>query len=230
MPNYVDICLEDFANRVRNLLKEKGADLVPAESACLELDGNWDLVKENILKLTPVLVQDFSVVSGIEKMEVGFDNPFEVLPNSFGLYRDKKVSFLGGWLKLPDGKFPLFFMVYWDGESLRAYIPEKGNLWDEEMGLSFDMVATADFLPLLARKYGSRFGEILVEERESWEDSKIVMLNFSDIWFEIRMDFKEGYPPKKVDNVEEVAGWLGKEFMEEEGYSEEFLKYLIEED
>jgi hypothetical protein len=28
-----------------------------------------------------------------------------------------------------DWESPVFFCIYWDGRKLRAYVPEKGNLW-----------------------------------------------------------------------------------------------------
>lgn len=36
-----------------------------------------------------------------------------------------------------DGEFPVFFVVYWDGNKLRAYIPTEGNIWNKKTNKAY---------------------------------------------------------------------------------------------
>ena len=36
-----------------------------------------------------------------------------------------------------DWEFPVFFIIYWDGQKLRGYIPKRGNPWNTDSGYPY---------------------------------------------------------------------------------------------
>lgn len=48
------------------------------------------------------------------------------------------MSYLGVLSGTKEG-YSIFYIIYWDGEALRGYIPEKGNLWDPQTGKVYDI-------------------------------------------------------------------------------------------
>lgn len=77
-----------------------------------------------------------------------------------------------GFLAGGDWELPLFFIVYYDGKSLRGYIPEDGNTYNHKTNTA----------------YGSEM-EYIIEKEESNFD-------FTEVW-----DFEEAkikYPKLKI--------------------------------
>ena len=43
-----------------------------------------------------------------------------------------------------DWEVPIFFMLYWDGENLRGYVPKAGNTWNTKNNMAFGNVEEQD--------------------------------------------------------------------------------------
>lgn len=72
-----------------------------------------------------------SYVRPEEKGVVGFN----VLPSG--------IPFLGAWAG-GDWEYPVYFMIYWDGKSLRGYVPTVGNTFCEKYKTAYGSEGNAD--------------------------------------------------------------------------------------
>jgi len=53
-----------------------------------------------------------------------------------GLQTLGDLTFLGGYAG-GDWETPVFFILYWSGKKIRAYIPDKGNTWNKKTKKAF---------------------------------------------------------------------------------------------
>jgi len=69
-----------------------------------------------------------------------------------------------------DWESPVFFCIYWDGRKLRAYVPEKGNLWNTDTNQAYGNDDEAD----------------LKNARKRWPDSEDLRNDNIDLqgWFD----------------------------------------------
>jgi len=44
-----------------------------------------------------------------------------------------------------DWEYPIYFIIYWDGEILRSYIPNKGNYYNKKTKMAFGNCEKSDF-------------------------------------------------------------------------------------
>ena len=66
------------------------------------------------------------------------------LPNILGFHTlENGFSFLGG-MAGGDWEYPLFFIIYWDGKSLRGYIPTYGNSFNVDFKSAFGSEMESD--------------------------------------------------------------------------------------
>ena len=80
-------------------------------------------------KIEEVLGNDLKVKFDWENYS--FD-PDDRLPGLMGINTlPNGLTFFGAWAG-GDWEHPVFFIVYWDGKRLRAYIPEEGNPWNTD--------------------------------------------------------------------------------------------------
>lgn len=112
-----------------------------------------------------------------------------------------------------DWEIPIFFMIYWDGESLRGYIPTNGNIWNTDTKQAYGNDEEKDIAN--AKK---RFG-LDIESTESLDYSEA---NEKEILEDLMEHFEtkdeaEGflgasmYPP----NIETIYKGLGIKPIEE---------------
>ena len=82
----------------------------------------------------------------LSKIQFDWEN-YEVL--------ELKTSFPGCHYQLMyaggDWEYPVYFMIYWDGKNLRAYIPEEGNTYDKEYKTAYGSQTDTE---LYDKKYG----------------------------------------------------------------------------
>jgi len=90
-----------------------------------------------------------SIEKDLSKVEFDFEN-CDLDGSEFGgewcgyHTLDNGLTFLG--VKAGgDWELPIFFVVYWDGKNLRAYIPEEGNPWNTTTKQAFGNDADADY-------------------------------------------------------------------------------------
>lgn len=109
-----------------------------------ELQGKIELKKLNYedwddyyyRELTPQIEKDLAkVVFDCENIDT---KPWTRTINPLMGYNtlDNGLSFLGITAG-GDWEAPIFFIIYFDGNKLRGYIPEKGNTWDVENRIAY---------------------------------------------------------------------------------------------
>ena len=49
---------------------------------------------------------------------------------------DNGMNYLG-MMAGGDWEYPVYFVIYWDGRNLRAYIPTEGNLWNTKAKIAY---------------------------------------------------------------------------------------------
>ncbi len=62
-----------------------------------------------------------------------------------------------------DAETPFYFIIYWDGKSLRAYIPKDGNTWNTDTGKAYGQDLEADLLNARER-FPNQIGPDATEE------------------------------------------------------------------
>ena len=106
--HFVKINIEEFKDKIQYLRKSNN----------------------HISSLTSKIKKDFKVKVDFENFSDSSDSlayslnglmGYNVLPNG--------LTFLG-MIAGGDWEFPVFFIFYWDGKDIRAYIPTEGNPWN----------------------------------------------------------------------------------------------------
>ena len=87
-----------------------------------ELEEDWDT--SDYYKLNNKLNNDARKIF-MDHSQVSIET-FLLLPNLLGYNMLGEFSFLG-LLSGDPSKLPIYWLIYWDGKMLRAYVPEKGN-------------------------------------------------------------------------------------------------------
>lgn len=79
----------------------------------------------------------------LKKIETEIENHEEVTLGSGRLANGLTyIAVRGGG----DAEVPFYFIIYWDGKALRAYIPTKGNTWNTDTGKAYGHDPEADLL------------------------------------------------------------------------------------
>ena len=128
----------------------------------------------------------------INKVEFDFENyePHDI--------NDKKLQgFLNypiGFVTLPNGmhaffvnaggdwETPVCFILYWDGSTLRGYIPKDGNVWNRKAKSAYgnDEEADEESLPSLIKEGAKWIKEGVIEKfTEALEHNEFDMYDFS---------------------------------------------------
>lgn len=97
-----------------------------------ELKAKIDAVGDRY-ELQDVLKDDLKVEFGFENFDQKRVPNHCVADTSLMGYHSEANGFTYlGCSAGDDSDYPLFFVVYWDGNKLRAYIPTEGNLWNKK--------------------------------------------------------------------------------------------------
>ena len=122
-------------------LKQKFIDAVKAHPNFQDMGRDvFHYAPWFIKSLTPQIEKDLAKVKfDTENVSMGNDiqAPFQVLPNGLAILT---VQAGGDW------EVPVFFIIYWDGLELRAYIPKNGNFWNRTSGVAYgnDDISSGD--------------------------------------------------------------------------------------
>ncbi len=93
-----------------------------------------------VLDLSPEMIKDLRKVSfNTENFSCVLDNDGDVYGYKLGGMQtlDNGFTFLG-CAAGGDWEHPVFFIIYWDGKTLRGYVPKEGNIWDKKNKTAFD--------------------------------------------------------------------------------------------
>jgi hypothetical protein len=86
----------------------------------------------SIKRLTPKIEDDLKKVEfDDENYEFRDDSPGYPYSGLLSYQRIGDLTFLGCQAG-GDWEYPVFFIIYYDGKQLRAYIPSKGNCWNRK--------------------------------------------------------------------------------------------------
>lgn len=85
-----------------------------------------------------------------------------------------------------DWEVPVFFIIYWDGKKLRAYIPTDGNPWNTDMGTAYGSEDWHDY-------EGQMVGADENAKKRGWESMEDA--NFDPV--EIEVDITSRIHPRK---------------------------------
>jgi hypothetical protein len=143
--------------------------------------------------------EDSAIYKDLSKVHFDWENYFcEIHPS---------VDSFGGLVTLPNGltvlccnaggdwEAPVCFILYWDGKQVRAYIPDRGNLWNRKSKRAYgnDLEADKkDYCQYLKEVY--KWKDAWVNSREfdandfNWYDTKLMI---SDIMNRIEYVGKE---------------------------------------
>ena len=123
------------------LLKPKGTNMTARNFAPIsieELKAKIDAFEDNY-DLQEAIEGDLKVKFGWENFDA------ERVPGHcvaditlMGYHQEANGFTFLGCSAGDDSDYPLFFIVYWDGTKLRAYIPTEGNLWNKKTKEAFD--------------------------------------------------------------------------------------------
>ena len=101
---------------------------------------------EDLMEKIKAFDDNYDLVEHLrEDLKVNFD--LENMDDSGGLcgYHTEANGFTYcGFSAGGDWEFPLFFLVYWDGKKLRAYVPTYGNPWNTDTKQAFGNDEDAD--------------------------------------------------------------------------------------
>ncbi len=133
---------------------------IQKRKCCDGVNEEWDdyLWKE----LTPQINKDLS------KVDFDFENiatnPTESTWGPSGLVGYHTLSnglSFKGMAAGGDWENPVFFIIYWDGKKLRAYVPTEGNPWntDTKMAYGNDPYDVTDGINVIKR-YPSKFNNM----------------------------------------------------------------------
>ena len=128
-----------FAPIESNLLKDKIIDALKKhehledrpEKVVFENDFGYQCLR-CFSTLTPTIEKDIKVRFDLENVLGAYDGPnrdfdpphgFNTFDNGFTFYG---MSAGGDW------EYPVYFVIYWDGSKLRAYVPTDGNPWNTD--------------------------------------------------------------------------------------------------
>lgn len=108
-----------------------------------------------------------------------------------------------------DWEVPVFFIIYWDGKKLRAYVPTDGNTWNTDTKAAYGNNARADYENVKKRypDLGAEIDEKIANDRESWKQLKL-----PGDYFEFDVDlFPECDPVKILVDIEQRITKRGDE-------------------
>jgi hypothetical protein len=164
---------EDYERNARsnNWIKETAKEIGP------ELVADW---RANICykHLTNQVTNDLNKVQfDIENMDVENDGRIGGFQT-----RDNGLTYLGISAG-GDWESPLFFIIYWDGQKLRGYIPTKGNTWNTDTNMAYGNDYEID----------DEGADDRNARKRGWESSEDARYNIEEIIQDIeeRIRFKE---------------------------------------
>lgn len=158
----------------------------------------------SIRELTPKIKKDFKVKVDFENFEDSKwnwspDNPLSKINNLLGYNTlPNGLSFLG-MIAGGDWEHPIFFIFYWDGNKLRAYIPTEGNPWNTSTNQAYGNNEKEDFKNA-RKRWPDKFSK-----SEDYEGGIVEELDFdpdailADISNRIQII---GSPPRKSEKTE----------------------------
>lgn len=80
--------------------------------------------------LTPAIIKDLKIDCDGENMDASPDSQYELYKGITGFQKlDNGFEFLG-ICSGGDWEIAVYFIIYWDGKNLRAYLPSKGNYYN----------------------------------------------------------------------------------------------------
>jgi hypothetical protein len=99
-------------------------------------DEDYDFQKRE--DISPYFLKEYDVTNkDLQKILFDFEN-YTFKPGEYDDNGGELIGFntlnnlsLLGFLAGGDWEYPLYFMVYWDGNSLRCYVPENGNIYNK---------------------------------------------------------------------------------------------------
>jgi len=199
----------------------------------ITLDEFKQIVSESLKKISEedcleLLLEEFisvskKILSDIEKIDFDFEN-FNYEDNE-GVYGTKNLigyhqlenglSFIG-CVAGGDWEYPVFFIIYHDGNVLRGYIPEDGNVFNEDTQSAYfnnDDSGVRDVKNLI-KKYESKFEEgrnyfsldIFSKDYEDLDENKknIVDIDIASAIKEEFLDFDWDKVKKDIEKTIEV--------------------------
>jgi hypothetical protein len=135
--------MRKFAQISESDLQTKILSAVIGYDSIEDIGYEWEL-------LTDIFAKDLKVSFDFENSFVTDGDPgptgmngFHTLENGFTFCG---VSAGGDW------EDPVFFVVYWDGKDLRAYIPKLGNLWNQKLKTAYGNNEESDKIDQEKRK------------------------------------------------------------------------------
>lgn len=183
---------EELEQRIlRSLLEHENG---PNEED-ISKDGRLDLISTDLgFALCNLLRKDVKVRFDGENFDAerGFSNSGEHLSGFHTL--DNGLTFLG-CESGGDWEHPVFFVVYWDGKKIRAYVPTDGNPWNTDTKEAYGNNHGLDFRNAVKR-YPEMYSGLLEEleaEAEDLDDDDPPSIVRDDVGFEwdkIKADIK----------------------------------------
>lgn len=152
MPRYaVPISIPDLKIKIltalNKYLEEEGEDLISMEE--LEKDSSCQM--HHIIDMTKEVQTDLAKCAFdtenifiADTDGVGDLLGFKTLDNGFTFL----ACLAGG-----DWEQPVYFIIYWSGTCLRAYIPSKGNLWNRTTKQAYGNDSEKDYADALKQGY-----------------------------------------------------------------------------
>lgn len=92
---------------------------------------------EDFRELSAILAKDLGKVEYDSENHIYNPNDLPEWQNLIGYHTLPNGLTYLGVIAGGDSESPIFFAVYWDGQSLRAYIPKEGNLWNPKTKAPF---------------------------------------------------------------------------------------------
>lgn len=73
----------------------------------------------------------------LQEVDFGKDNQGALFPNCFGLKELRNGMYAYFASACDAGEIPVVFMLYWDGKSIRGYIPKNGNTFNSKHMIAY---------------------------------------------------------------------------------------------
>lgn len=127
--------LENFQKRFPAEYKQAEDDVLDEDGEPVtDSDGNPIIEEPDYLGSIQYCWIDFTdkIKKDLSKVEFDFENCWEMEPEICGFKTLENGFTYYGLMAYGDWEDEVFFIVYWDGKTLRAYIPKEGNLYNTD--------------------------------------------------------------------------------------------------
>ena len=143
MPRYATkISKKELEDKIIQIIKNhEDYDDELSDEAILEYNEEYDC---NPIDRCGYIIRNLSEAVDKDLSKVDFD-----LENFTCDSKEYKNRYYCGFITLDNGfsylgcevggdwEHPIYFIVYWDGEKLRGYIPKLGNIWNQKIKSAF---------------------------------------------------------------------------------------------